>query len=224
MEYCHRWPGKSRKIPGDCDKFPASNSMILPDSLKSRNTPNFSGVPESQIAPGGRFRYNTTMSKKDKYPVTAAIRLLKSRGIPFEVLPYKYVERGGTKSSSEQLGVDEHLMVKTLIMETDTGDPLIVLMHGDKEVSTKNLAREIGAKSVRPCDPAVADKHSGYFVGGTSPFGTRRAMPVYAEATIFDLDEVFLNAGHRGLMLRMRAADIEKALEVTRVEVGIGTG
>ena len=107
-------------------------------------------------------------------------------------------------------------------METDSGDPLVVLMHGDQEVSTKNLARAIGAKSVRPCEPAVANKHSGYFVGGTSPFGTRRQMPVYAEATIFDLENIYINAGHRGLMLKMKAADIEKALDVTRVEVGIG--
>jgi len=162
------------------------------------------------------------MSKKDKHPSTPAVRLLKSRGIRFEAIPYKYVERGGTKTSAEQLGVDEHVMVKTLIMETDSADPLVVLMHGDKEVSTKNLARAIGAKSVRPCEPAVANKHSGYFVGGTSPFGTRRQMPVYAEATIFDLENIYINAGHRGLMLKMKAADIEKALDVTRVEVGIG--
>ena len=161
------------------------------------------------------------MSKKDKHPTTPAIRLLKARGISFEPIPYKYVERGGTKSSSEQLGVSEHVMVKTLIMETDTGTPLVILMHGDKEVSTKNLARAIDAKSVRPCEPKVADKHSGYFVGGTSPFGTRRTMPVYAEATIFEIDDIYINAGHRGLMLKMKSADIEKALDVTRVEVGI---
>ncbi len=161
------------------------------------------------------------MSKsKDKHPVTNAIRA-KQAGVAFELLPYKYEERGGTRHSAEQLGVDEHRMIKTLIMENESGEPMIVLMHGDREVSTKQLARHLGAKSVRPCEPAVANKHSGYFVGGTSPLGTRRTMPVLAEASIFELDEVYINAGHRGLMLRLDPKDLHKALEIALVHVAI---
>lgn len=158
---------------------------------------------------------------KQKHPVTNAIRVLKQAGIAFEAIPYKYEERGGTRHSAEQLGVDEHCMIKTLIMENEACEPMIVLMHGDREVSTKNLARHLGTKSVRPCDPAVANKYSGYFVGGTSPLGTRRKMPVYAEATIFDLPQIHINAGHRGLMLRLDPGDLHKVLEITVVEVAI---
>jgi Cys-tRNA(Pro) deacylase len=163
------------------------------------------------------------MSKsKQKHPTTNAIRVLKQAGVTFEVIPYKYEERGGTRHSADQLGVDEHSMIKTLIMENEARDPMIVLMHGDREVSTKNLARQLGTKSVRPCEPAVADKHSGYFVGGTSPLGTRRKMPVYAEATIFDLPEIHINAGHRGLMLRLDPKDLHKVLKIMTVTVAIG--
>ncbi len=162
------------------------------------------------------------MSKsKDKHPVTNAIRALKQAGVAFALLPYKYEERGGTRHSAAELGVDEHRMIKTLIMENESGEPMIVLMHGDREVSTKQLARHLGAKSVRPCEPAVANKHSGYFVGGTSPLGTRRTMPVLAEASIFELDEVYINAGHRGLMLRLDPKDLHKALEIALVHVAI---
>ncbi|MHB8900452.1 MAG: Cys-tRNA(Pro) deacylase [Thermoguttaceae bacterium] len=162
------------------------------------------------------------MSKsKEKHPVTNAIRALKAAGVAFEVLPYKYQEHGGTRHSAEQLGVDEHTMVKTLIMEDDQAQPMIVLMHGDREVSTKNLARHLAARSVRPCDPEVANKHSGYFVGGTSPLGTRRKMPVYAEATIFDLPQIHINAGHRGLMLRLDPNDLHKTLQIQLVHVAI---
>jgi Cys-tRNA(Pro) deacylase len=158
---------------------------------------------------------------KQKYPTTNAMRVLKQAGVSFEVIPYKYEERGGTRHSAGQLGVAEHTMIKTLIMENEKREPMIVLMHGDREVSTKNLARHLGVKSVRPCDPTVADKHSGYFVGGTSPLGTRRKMPVLAEATIFDLPEIHLNAGHRGLMLRLDPNDLHKALEIGLVNVAI---
>ncbi|NLS96752.1 MAG: Cys-tRNA(Pro) deacylase [Planctomycetaceae bacterium] len=162
------------------------------------------------------------MSKpKQNHPTTNAIRALKQAGVAFEVIPYKYEEHGGTRHSAEQLGVDEHCMIKTLIMENEAREPMIVLMHGDREVSTKNLARFLGTKSVRPCDPEVANKHSGYFVGGTSPLGTRRKMPVYAEATIFDLPEIHINAGHRGLMLRLDPKDLHEALEITPVDVAI---
>ncbi len=162
------------------------------------------------------------MSKsKQKHATTHAIRALKQAGVAFEAISYKYEERGGTRHSAEQLGIDEHCMIKSLIMENESGEPMIVLMHGDCEVSTKNLARQLHTKSVRPCDPALADKHSGYFVGGTSPLGTRRKMPVYAESTIFDLPEIHINAGHRGLMLRLNPEDLHKALEITLVHVAI---
>jgi Cys-tRNA(Pro) deacylase len=160
------------------------------------------------------------MAKTD-YPKTNAIRCLIQNSIPFEVFTYAYEERGGTKVSSQQLGVDEHRVVKTLIMETDTQAPLVVLMHGDREVSTKQLARLLGVKSVAPCDPKVADRHSGYQVGGTSPFGTRKAMPVYVEQGILDLDQIYINAGHRGLLVRIDPKDIAKALEITPVQVAI---
>jgi Cys-tRNA(Pro) deacylase len=155
------------------------------------------------------------------HPVTPAMRVLERHGVPFDVLPYRYEEHGGTRSAARELGVDEHAMIKTLIMETDAGRPLVVLMHGDRQVSTKELARCVGVKSVRPCDPEVANRHSGYLVGGTSPFGTRRPMPVYAEATIFDLAAIYINAGHRGLMLRLAPRDAEKALPMQRCAVAI---
>lgn len=149
------------------------------------------------------------------------MRELGQAGVDFEVIVYNYQQRGGTRHSAEQLGVDEHIMVKTLIMEDDRREPMIVLMHGDREVSTKNLARQLSVKSVRPCEPAVADKHSGYFVGGSSPLGTRRKMPVYAEATIFDLPQIHINAGHRGIMLRLDPKDLHRALEIKLVNVAI---
>ncbi len=160
------------------------------------------------------------MSKKD-YPKTNAIRCLLAHGIPFEVCLYAYEEKGGTRVSARELGVDEHAVVKTLVMETDAKDPLIVLMHGDREVSTKQLARLLGVRSVTPCDPKTADRHSGYQVGGTSPFGTRRAMPVYAEQSIFDLDCIYINGGRRGLLVRINPNDMTKALDVTPVEVAV---
>ncbi len=155
------------------------------------------------------------------YPKTNAIRSLIQHNIPFEIFTYAYEDRGGTKVSSQQLGVDEHAVVKTLIMETDTKAPLVVLMHGDREVSTKQLARLLGVKSVAPCDPKVADRHSGYQVGGTSPFGTRKAMPVYVEQGILDLDQIYINAGHRGLLVRIDPKDIAQALKITPVQVAI---
>lgn len=160
------------------------------------------------------------MVQKD-YPKTTAIRCLLEHGIEFEVFPYTYEERGGTRVSSRELGVDEHIVVKTLVMETDTHEPLIVLMHGDCEVSTKQLARFLNVKSVQPCDPKVAQRHSGYMVGGTSPFGTRRSMPVYCEAGILDLDRIYINAGARGLLVRIDPKDLSKALKITPVQVAI---
>jgi Cys-tRNA(Pro) deacylase len=160
------------------------------------------------------------MSKKD-YPKTNAIRCLLQNGIPFEVFLYAYEERGGTRVSARELGVDEHAVIKTLVMQTDAKEPLIVLMHGDREVSTKQLARILGVKSVAPCDPKTADRHSGYQVGGTSPFGTRRAMPVYVEESIFDLDGIYINGGRRGMLVRIDPKDMTKALAVTLVQVAV---
>lgn len=155
------------------------------------------------------------------YPKTNAIRCLLDHGIEFEPAFYKYEERGGTRVSSRELGVDEHVVVKTLVMETDAKEPLIVLMHGDCEVSTKGLARILGVKSVGPCEPKVANRHSGYLVGGTSPFGTRRAMPVYCEASILELDTIYINGGARGFLVRIDPRDLPKALHVTAVQVAI---
>jgi len=134
---------------------------------------------------------------------------------------YPYEERGGTKTAVNKLMVDEHRIVKTLIMEDETGKPFIILMHGDKEVSTKSLARTLGVKSVSPCNPAVAEKHTGYRVGGTSPFGTRKALPVYMEKTIGELPEVLINAGSRGLLARMPTREIIRILKPVMVNVAI---
>jgi Cys-tRNA(Pro) deacylase len=155
------------------------------------------------------------------YPVTPAVRLLRERGVDFEPHLYEYEERGGTRHSAESLGVDEHAVVKTLVMETDGRKPLIVLMHGDREVSTKNLARALGVKSVQPCRPETAQKHTGYQVGGTSPLGTRSKLPVYVERTIFELPRVFLNGGKRGFLVALDPQALREALPVEEVEVAI---
>ena len=132
---------------------------------------------------------------------TPATQWLRGAGVAFTEHPYDYVDHGGTAESARQLGVSEHAVVKTLVMQDDKAQPLIVLMHGDRQVSTKNLAREIGAKSVEPCKPEVAQRHSGYLVGGTSPFGTKKAMPVYVESTVLDLPRMLINGGRRGYLL-----------------------
>ncbi len=141
------------------------------------------------------------MARKDHASETPATRWLKSQKIPFSEHLYDYVEHGGTGESARQLGVDEHHVVKTLVMEDDAGKPLIVLMHGDRQVSTKNLARQIGVKRVTPCQPDVAQRHSGYLIGGTSPFATRKAMPVHVERTVLDLPKIYINGGRRGYLL-----------------------
>ena len=158
---------------------------------------------------------------KEKIPTTPAILALKAQGADFTLHTYPYEERGGTKTAAGKLLVDEHRIIKTLIMEDEAGKPFIILMHGDKEVSTKSLARAIGVKSVSPCNPAVAEKHTGYKVGGTSPFGTRKTLPVYMEQTISDLPEIFINAGSRGLLARIPAAEIERILKPVEVNVAI---
>ena len=142
------------------------------------------------------------MAKKDKHvSETPATQALRAAGVAFSEHVYDYVEHGGTAESSRQLGVPEREVVKTLVMQNEGAEPLIVLMHGDKQVSTKNLARAIGAKSVEPCKPDVAQRHSGYLVGGTSPFGTRKAMPVYVEATVLELPRILINGGRRGYLV-----------------------
>jgi Cys-tRNA(Pro) deacylase len=132
---------------------------------------------------------------------TPATALLRQRGIAFTEHPYDYVERGGTAESARQLGVDEHAVVKTLVMQDEAARPLIVLMHGDRTVSTKNLARQSGRKSITPCDPEVAGRHSGYLIGGTSPFATRKRMPVYVERSVLALPRIWINGGRRGYLV-----------------------
>ena len=141
------------------------------------------------------------MAKKDHVSETPATALLKANGVAFTEHPYEYLEHGGAQHSAEVLGFDPYTVVKTLIMEDEKARPLVVLMHGNRTVSTKNLARQVGAKSVQPCKPEVANRHSGYLVGGTSPFGTRKAMPVYIEETILALPKIAINGGRRGYLV-----------------------
>jgi len=141
------------------------------------------------------------MARKQHVSETPATQFLRRQGVAFTEHVYEYVEHGGTAESARQLGVSEHEVVKTLVMQDDQGAPLIVLMHGDKQVSTKNLARAIGAKAVEPCKPEVAQRHSGFLVGGTSPFGTRKTMPVYVEAGVLALPRVLVNGGRRGYLV-----------------------
>lgn len=157
----------------------------------------------------------------DRIPVTPAMRVLRDSGVEFTTHVYPYEEKGGTAASSRALGVPEHAVVKTLVMEDDAREPLIVLMHGDKQVSTKNLARAIGARSVAPCKPEVADKHSGYQVGGTSPLGTKRKMPVYLQRTIADLPRIWINGGRRGFLVSLDPRELERVLQPTLVDVAI---
>jgi Cys-tRNA(Pro) deacylase len=158
------------------------------------------------------------MAKHKQY-VTAAVRVLRQAGVTFEDHPYDYVEGGGTGRFAAEAGVDEHLVLKTLVMEDETGNPLIVLMHGDKEVSTKTLARKVGTKVIRPCAPAAAEKHSGYQVGGTSPFGTRRPMPVYCEQSVTTLPRIYVNGGRRGYILSMETTELLRVLQPLLVAV-----
>ncbi|MBL8308516.1 MAG: Cys-tRNA(Pro) deacylase [Rubrivivax sp.] len=153
------------------------------------------------------------MAKKDKHvSETPATQMLRGAGVSFTEHPYDYVDHGGTAESAKQLGVDEHAVVKTLVMQDEKAQPLIVLMHGDRSVSTKNLAREIGAKSVEPCKPEVAQRHSGYLVGGTSPFGVRKAMPVYVEASVLALPKIHINGGRRGYLVGIEPAVLTQLL------------
>ncbi len=153
--------------------------------------------------------------------MTPATAFLKAKGIAFSQHEYEYVEHGGTEVPARALGVPEHHIVKTLVMEDDARKPLIVLMHGDRKVSTRNLARQAGRKSIEPCKPEVAQRHTGYQVGGTSPFGTRKPVPVYAERSILAIPEIYINGGRRGLLVKLRSAELERALAPTLVDVAL---
>ena len=157
----------------------------------------------------------------DKTPMTPAVRVLRQSGVAFTEHPYAYVEHGGTAAFAKEAGLDEHTVIKTLVMEDDSKKPFVVLMHGDREVSTKELARTLGAKSVRPCAPETAERHSGYMVGGTSPFGLRRPMPIFVEASILDLPKIYINGGKRGFIVGLAPQDLARILKPTPVRVAI---
>lgn len=158
---------------------------------------------------------------KDRTPVTAAVRQLRAEKVAFGDHPYTYEEKGGTAVSARELGVDEHCVIKTLVMEDERNNPLVVLMHGDMQVSTKELARSIGVKQVSPCSPDTAQRHSGYLVGGTSPFGMRRQMDVYMEESIAGLERIYINGGKRGYLVSMAPGDLIRVLKPVPVRVGI---
>ena len=155
------------------------------------------------------------------YPITPAIRVLRDNKINFEPHIFDYVEKGGTKHSAEVLGVDEHSVIKTLILETNENKPLIVLMHGDLQVSTKELARLIKVKTISPVSPEKANKLTGYLVGGTSPFGVKTKMPIYVEKTIFDLPRIYINGGKRGFLVSIEPKILREVLQIEEVKVGI---
>ena len=150
---------------------------------------------------------------------TRATAMLRAHKVAFTEHPYEYLEHGGAQHSAQVLGFDPFTVVKTLVMQDQDTKPLLVLMHGNRKVSTKNLARQIGAKSVEPCKPEVANRHSGYLVGGTSPFGTRKKMPVYMERTVLDLPLVYINGGRRGFLVGIHPHDLLRVLQPRLVQV-----
>ena len=152
---------------------------------------------------------------------TPAVHALRKHGLAFTEHEYRYEDRGGTAVSSRELGVPEHAVVKTLVMEDEAKRPLVVLMHGDREVSTKQLARQVGAKTVKPCAPEVAERHTGYQVGGTSPFGTRKPLPVYVERSILELERIYVNGGRRGFLVSLDPRTAVEALGATLVDVAV---
>lgn len=160
------------------------------------------------------------MGAKDP-PVTPAVRFLRAHAIAYEPCLYDYVEKGGTSRSSEELGVDEHGVVKTLVFETDAKEPLIVLMHGDRQVSARNLARQLGARSIQPCKPETAEKWTGYQVGGTSPFGTRYELPVYVERSVMALPKIWINGGKRGFLVALDPSALRALPKLVEVDVAI---
>lgn len=161
------------------------------------------------------------MSRRAHVSETPATQWLRAHAIAFSEHPYDYLEHGGTAESARQLGVPEHEVVKTLVMQDERARPLVVLMHGDCQVSTKNLARQIGAKSVEPCKPEVANRHSGYLVGGTSPFGTRKEMPVYIESSILDLPRIAINGGRRGFLVQIAPRVCVELLDAKPVQCAL---
>ena len=160
--------------------------------------------------------------RKVHLPSTGATRVLRAQKVSYTAHLYRYEEHGGAGVAARELGVSEHSVVKTLVMEDDEGQPLLVLMHGDLEVSTRQLARQIGRRTVRPCKPEVASRHTGYLVGGTSPFGTRKALPVYLERTILELPAVYVNGGSRGFVVALAPGELARVLQPTLVDVGTG--
>ena len=161
------------------------------------------------------------MSRDEHSPETPATRFLKSHKVPFSNHLYAYEEHGGTRVSARELNVPEHAVVKTLVFEDENGKPLLVLMHGDRKVSTRELARQLGARKIEPCSPEVASRHTGYLVGGTSPFGTRKALPVYLEKTILDLPLIYINGGRRGFLVGIHPHDILRTLKPMTVEAAL---
>ena len=158
---------------------------------------------------------------REKIPSTGAVRLLKQHNIPFTPRPYRYQDKGGTKVSARELQVEEHRVIKTLVMETEQQQALIVLMHGDREVSLKQLARQLEVKQISPCPPARADRLTGYRTGGISPFGTRQTLPVYVEKGILELDTIYINGGRRGFLIEISPRDLQTVLQARIVEVAV---
>ncbi len=158
---------------------------------------------------------------KPKAPVTPAVRLLRQQGVEFTDHLYGYEEKGGTAVSARELGVEEHCVIKTLVMEDDLQQPLLILMHGDRQVSIRELARQAGRRSIQPCTPEVANRHTGYLVGGTSPFGTRKPLPAFCERTILDCAKIFINGGKRGYLVGLAPTDLIRVLQPQLVEVAI---
>lgn len=161
---------------------------------------------------------------KESFPTTPAVRFLRAAQVPFTPHLYRYEERGGTAVSARELGVDEHAVIKTLVMEDEDRTPLIILMHGDRQVSTRELARQTGRRSISPCTPEVASRHTGYLVGGTSPFGMKRSMPVYLEASILHLPRIFINGGKRGFLVEIDPSNLTTLLHAQPVSVAIDPG
>jgi len=158
---------------------------------------------------------------KNRFPVTPAIRVLKVSRISYTLHSYKYEEKGGTKLAADELNVDEHQVIKTLVMENERREPVVVLMHGDKQVSTKAFARALKVKTIRPCEPEVAHRHTGYFVGGISPLGPKKQLKMYYETSIMDLPYVYINAGRKGLLARISPEELVKMIEAIPVNVAI---
>jgi Cys-tRNA(Pro) deacylase len=165
--------------------------------------------------------FPAAMAKKEHVSETPATQFLRKQGVVFSEHPYPYEEHGGTAVSARELAVDEYQVVKTLIMQDEAAKPLIVLMHGNRKVSTKNLARQIGCKSIEPCKPEVANRHSGFLVGGTSPFGTRKAMPVFVEHSILALEKIYINGGRRGYLIGIDPQVLLRVLPVTLVHCAL---